>query len=175
MLLHHRSRSAAHPTFPRDATSYQPVGCPAVAGGLSLWDRSPVSHLRSGCQVWDGGSCCDSVDENQACLHFLREPLAELHCGALARELPPGHAGLRGCFERGPFTSIALRLCPLLPRRPNPSRTEKGNTDWQNSFAGLRSYHCSWATRRSASPLRPRGVNSPQFDQWHVLLTEISV
>ena len=28
-------------------------------------------------------------------------------------------------LNEAPLTSIALRLCPLLPRRPNPSRTEK--------------------------------------------------
>ena len=96
-----------------------------------------------GCQVWDGSSCCDSVDENQVCPHFIRESLAEWRCRALGPELPPRLAGSRDRFGRGPFTSIAFRLCPLLPRRPNPSRTEKGNTGGQNSFAGLRSHHCS--------------------------------
>ncbi len=31
--------------------------------------------LALGAQVWDGSSCCDSVDENQVCPHFIRESL----------------------------------------------------------------------------------------------------
>ena len=67
------------------------------------------------------------------------------------------------CPSLEALTPIGLRLCPLLPRRPNPSRTREGNAGREDSLCnfGLRPF--SLATRWPASSLRARRLACPSL------------
>jgi hypothetical protein len=96
----------------------------------------------------------------------IPQPLAKRNCGALGWQCAAGFA--RSCDRHQPKASatVAERVRPLLPRRPDSSRTREGHSRWANfnisAFKWPQGYLVA-ATRRVASPLYGRSLSNFQF------------
>lgn len=83
LFLRHWPPPPTCAAFQRHAASHQYMDRATVSRGVSLAIRSPVSHLRSGCQEWVGGPNRGSLDGYPSDSNFVPESLAEWDCGAV--------------------------------------------------------------------------------------------
>src|SRR5271165_4345105 len=104
-------------------------------------------------QVRLGGSASGALDGDPADPYLVPKPVAEWRGGAVGGELSAGFAGSRDRFERAPSEAAAVRLCPLLLRRPNPSWLRQADPGRQNPIdeSGCRDFPIE--TGRLAPPL----------------------